>query len=190
MKKIYFYLLITFFTTQVMASSETNFTLIKQEENFAIRHYDGFILVKANGSEEYKKKANDIFGKLFDYIQGNNQKNVEIAMTVPVLRSYHNEIWNMSFIMPEYLDFSQIPQPNDKSLIIKSVNNFKAIIIEFSGRINEKNINDNKVILQDYAARQNIELTDKYYVAIYNPPWTLPFMRRNEIIYKIKESIN
>ena len=49
----------------------------------------------------------------------------------------------------------------------------------------DKNINFHEIKLKKYLSENNIQAISSSIYAFYNPPWTLPFLRRNEIMIEV-----
>jgi hypothetical protein len=61
----------------------------------------------------------------------------------------------------------------------------QVIVIRFSGISSDRLIAKKTSELKKYAADQKLEVTGEPVLAFYNPPWTLPFLRRNEIMLEL-----
>ena len=78
-----------------------------------------------------------------------------------------------------------LPQPNNKNIGLKELPSKKYIVINFSGVISDQNIALNEEKLKKYIFENEIQSLSTPIYAFYNPPWTLSFMRRNEIMMEI-----
>jgi hypothetical protein len=58
--------------------------------------------------------------------------------------------------------------------------------LRFSGLVNEEKIALNATKLSQWIANQKLNPISGPELARYNPPWTLPFLRRNEILIEIE----
>ncbi|WP_315771606.1 MULTISPECIES: heme-binding protein [unclassified Bradyrhizobium] len=56
------------------------------------------------------------------------------------------------------------------------------VAITFSGSTSDGIIADKTRQLRDYAQRKGLTVTGSPLLAFYNPPWTLPMLRRNEVM--------
>ena len=57
----------------------------------------------------------------------------------------------------------------------------------FSGQNTDDNLSEYTQKLRDFMKRKNIKTVSDPSYAFYNPPWTLPTLRRNEVIFEIKD---
>ena len=62
------------------------------------------------------------------------------------------------------------------------------LAIRFSGIPNQETLDQKTQKLQQYAQTNGLQLVGEPSYAFYNPPWTLPWMRRNEVLWQIKTS--
>ena len=57
--------------------------------------------------------------------------------------------------------------------------------MKYSGRITDKNFDKYKRILKDSLIKDNIKILSSAIKATYNGPFTLPFLRRNEVMFLV-----
>ncbi|KAH7554078.1 hypothetical protein JRO89_XS12G0106600 [Xanthoceras sorbifolium] len=151
--------------------------------------------------------ASQSFNVLAEYLFGKNTKKEKMEMTTPVLtrkadgekmemttpviskRLQDQEKWQMSFVMPAKYG-ADLPLPKDPSVRIKEVPSKVVAVIAFSGFVT-----DEEVKRQEFKLRNALK-DDKQFqvkkgasveVAQYNPPFTLPFTRRNEIALEVEK---
>jgi hypothetical protein len=108
----------------------------------------------------------------------------KLTMTAPVVSTMES----MSFVLPfEYTDFSELPKPTDPRVILKEIPKRIIAVKKFSGWFsNEVGLQQLKLLVEALKKDDildEIELPEetKWSVAQYHPPFTLPFLRRNEI---------
>ena len=88
--------------------------------------------------------------------------------------------------MPRKYNINNIPKPNNKNIKLIEVPSSVVVAIRFSGIANTNKLNDHKNKLMSYIKVHDLQLSSVPRFAFYNPPWTLPFMRRNEVMADIK----
>ena len=76
-----------------MAYEEANYEVVKENKEYEIRKYSDRLVIETNSIE------GNGFRKLFNYISGNNEKNQEIKMTVPVTQEITNGNMTMQFYL-------------------------------------------------------------------------------------------
>ncbi len=180
------------------------YDVILNEGNREIRYYESYIVAKTTVKGEFKEAQGAAFRILAGYIFGENEKKQEIAMTAPVvqkpttdneklpmtapvLQSPSEEGWVMAFMMPSAYKMENLPTPKDKRVSFEMVPARYVAALRYSW-FGSKSHNENRVNeLQDWLASLNeYEPISAPMYAGYDPPWTLPFFRRNEMMIEIK----
>ncbi|XP_028114999.1 heme-binding-like protein At3g10130, chloroplastic isoform X3 [Camellia sinensis] len=114
----------------------------------------------------------------------------KMEMTTPVItrKLDDEEKWQMSFVMPSKYG-SNLPLPKDPSVKIKEVPKKIVAVAAFSGFVTDEEVTRRESILRD-ALKNDPQFQVKedalVEVAQYNPPFTLPFTRRNEIVLEVE----
>jgi effector-binding domain-containing protein len=107
-------------------------------------------------------------------------------MTAPVISEKNEHAWLISFVMPSEYSLDNLPRPNNPSIKIIAKDSETYAVIIFSGLVRESSFNEKIDLLNKYIIKNNYELDGNVQIARYDPPWTLPFLRRNELLIKIK----
>ena len=135
-------------------------------------------------------------------------KPEKIAMTSPVItQSNQDEV--MQFVLPsDYTSLEQIPIPSNKRVAIKSIPSKLVAVTKFSGsyskdyfdkklkELYEHILADSLVPEYDQDLAPPIDnskgdiTTLKWNAAQYHPPFTIPFLRRNEVWIELCKSNN
>ena len=184
----------------VMSDVETpSYRVVESQEDIEIRHYDPMIVANVKIAGDRDNSLRKGFQLLADYIFGNNTIVQDIAMTAPVQQQIYKKIsmtapvqqqamdtsWEVSFVMPSEYNMVTLPRPNNESIVLEEIPAEKFAVIIFSGTSSSENIEKYEKRLMRYLARNNIEAVGTPKYAFYNPPWTLPQMRRNEVMMKM-----
>ena len=171
---------------------QPNYNLIKKTKNIEIRHYKKLLYAETTVTGPREESISTGFRIIADYIFGNNRlsesnnNSSKIAMTSPVIQErISNSNWKVKFIMPQSFTVQNLPLPNNEKIEIAEGRDEYYIAIRFSGSSSQKNLDKNHKILLDHISVNDIETSGSTIYAFYNPPWTLPIFRRNEILYKI-----
>lgn len=169
------------------AIEEPVYSLVESwdEPAVEIRHYEPRILALT----EMAAGENSGFRVLAGYIFGGNAEEEEIAMTAPVQRTMPGvDGAQMAFVLPAEYEITELPKPDDSRVRFQEEPAYHAAVIRFSGRATDSRVDEQWELLTAFLAAQNISTTGRPTLNQYNPPWTLPFMRRNEIIVPINVS--
>ena len=166
-------------SSQTMAYEEANYEVVKKNKEYEIRKYSDRLVIETNSIE------GNGFRKLFNYISGNNEKNQEIKMTVPVTQEIKNGNMTMQFYLPLKYNKDNAPKPSNSDIKILTIEGGYFAVIEYSGRSSDKNFLKNKDILEKLLKQDNITILSPPIRASYNSPFTLPMLKRNEVMYRI-----
>ena len=178
--RLYFFLIILFIHSQVMAYEEPSFNVVHQTDVYEVRHYVERLAVQATYSNQ-----NSSFRNLFNYISGANTGSEKIAMTTPVTQSEESSEMVMQFYLPSKFTKKTAPLPTDSKVRLITIEEGHYAVIKYSGRITDKNFDKHKNILQKNLKKDNIEILGPAIRAYYNGPFTLPMLRRNEAMYLV-----
>ena len=182
MKKILsVYILGLIAVSSVMAADEVKYTTVSKSKLYEIRKYPDRLVIETETSEQ-----NIGFKRLFKYISGNNKDKKEIKMTTPVTQTEKNGNMTMQFYIPTEFNENNVPDPNNSEVKVLNIKGGLYAAIVYSGRASDGNYNKHKNILEDQLKKDKISIISKPIRATYNSPFTLPMLRRNEVIFKIE----
>ncbi|MBN2300492.1 MAG: heme-binding protein [Acholeplasmataceae bacterium] len=159
-----------------------DYQVVKKDGSFEIRRYKEFYTTSV---DENKLSGYSGFGLLFSYISGNNKKNEKIQMTVPVINEFNNDQMSMEFVVPSKYYNQEIPTPNNEKLVTKFYPEHYAVALRFTGLSTAHHINKEKERLTQWLIKNKIESTGRYRLARFNPPFSIPFLRHNEIFIEV-----
>jgi hypothetical protein len=195
-----FILFLTSFTA--MAIEEPEFISIEKKDAFEIREYQPKLIAQVLVNGTFDSASSKGFRLLADFIFGNNKTNEgskkidmtapvvtrdaseKIDMTAPVVSEETERGWYISFNMPKQYSKDTLPIPNNPEVKIIEVPKEKFAVITFSGLVREKKYAEMLNLLNEEMRKRNLEPQGPAILARYNPPWTLPFLRRNELMIR------
>jgi hypothetical protein len=201
--KILFALLLSLnlFGSLAMATEEPPFTATLKEGDFEVREYPSLIAAEVSVTGERGDAVSAGFRLLAGYIFGGNTKkqsiamtapvtqsaaeNEKIAMTAPVTQSGSEAGWTVRFIMPQGYTLDTLPTPNDPKVKLVPLAPARFAVVQFSGLAKEPDIIEQTQLLNAYIAKQKLTPTGPATLARYDPPWTLWFLRRNEVMIPV-----
>lgn len=174
------------------------YDVIERHADFEVRRYAPRIVAEVEVEGAGKDASNAGFRVLANFIFGDNVRRTEIAMTAPVDRQARSEEiamtapvdrtktgkerWRIAFTMPSQYTMETLPRPNDERVIIREIPRSHFAVVRFSGAPGERAVQRRMQALVD--AVEEAGLTSAGHPPVYSrydPPWTLPFLRRNEI---------
>ena len=183
MKKILVILVFSLFlsTNVTMATEEVKFDIVHKNEIYEIRKYSERLVAQA-----INEKDSGTFRKLFNYISGDNNSSKKIEMTTPVTQMKKDNVSFMQFHLPSDFNKKTTPIPANSDVEIMLMKEGYFAVIRYSGRSSDKNFTKYSKILREKILEDKILINGFAIRATYNPPWTLPPFRRNEVMFNVK----
>lgn len=184
---------------------EPAYTVLEKRNEYEIREYAPYIVAETEVTGEYSEVLRKGFGVIADYIFGNNTSNTSIAMTVPVLENTSEKIAmtvpvinttettqarTVSFVLPSKYTLGTLPTPNNPKVRITEVPARTVAVLTFTWYATEKRVAKKQSILEEHLSADGLIRQGVVQVAQYNPPLSMPLMRRNEIIIPITDFPN
>ena len=175
-------LLAPLFATTVNAIEEPAYTVERawESEQIEIRRYAPRVMAVTT----MQGNDDDGFRVLAGYIFGGNAAEQKIAMTAPVQQSMAGES-EMAFMMPAEYALEDLPTPDDERVAFEEAPAYTAAVIQFSGWASADKADEHWQRLRQFLIAEEIDIAGEPTLNQYNPPWTLPFLRRNEIIVPV-----
>jgi hypothetical protein len=181
--------------------AEPSYDTIEADGRTTVRRYAPMILATVSVTGERRPAVNEGFRILADYIFGNNDGGAKIAMTAPVLQQPEGEriamtapvtaapaaagAWEVSFVMPAEYTIDTLPKPRDPRVRILEVPARTVAAVTFSGLPNAAPLDRHAAELAEWIAARGMRPVGPPRFAFYDPPWTLPFLRRNEVMVEV-----
>jgi hypothetical protein len=178
---------------------QPEYKVTSSQGSIELREYGAMIVAEAEVKGERKAAITEGFRLIAAYIFGANKPSAKISMTAPVQQQAKQTIamtapvtqkasdgdWTVSFIMPKGWSMDTLPTPTNKRVKLVPVPDKKMVVIRFSGTADDRSIATKTAELRKYAADHTLSVIGEPVLAFYNPPWTLPFLRRNEIMLEL-----
>jgi len=184
-----------------IATDEPSFTVSLAQGDFELRDYPALVVAEVSVTGDRTQAASQGFRLLAGYIFGGNTARQEIAMTAPVmqaagdgqkiamtapvLQSGGNGNWVIRFIMPSGSMLDTLPKPNNPKVQLKAVAPARMAVIRFSGLARQDKIAAKTEALLGFVKARHLNAAGPTSLAQYDPPWTLWFLRRNEVMIPI-----
>ena len=189
--------------TPAMATEEPKFTLKSAQGEFEVRDYPALVAAEVTVGGDRKDAAGRGFRLLAGYIFGGNTrkqsiamtapvtqaaaKSEKIAMTAPVLQTGSNGSWVVRFIMPRGSTLATLPQPNNPGVRLVTVAPSRMAVVKFSGLARQDDVDARTAALSRFVKAQQLQAIGAPSLAQYDPPWTLWFLRRNEVMIPVSQ---
>ncbi len=186
--------------TPAMATQEPPFAVHLAKGEFEVRDYPSLVVAEVSVPGDRKDAASKGFRLLAGYIFGGNTTRKRIAMTAPVTQAAASEKiamtapvmqiggngnWVIRFIMPQGSTLETLPKPNDPAVRLRGLSPSRVAVIKFSGLARQDDVDARTAALSKFVKAQHLQVIGPPSLAQYDPPWTLWFMRRNEVMIPV-----
>lgn len=184
------------------AVEEARHVRVDGDGAFEIRDYAAMVVAETLVEGDRDRAINRGFRAIADYIFGNNRRETTIAMTAPVLQQGESIAmtvpvtqeplaadgaprWRVSFVMPAGSSLDALPAPNNPAVRLREIAPRRFATVRFSGIAWQSSLDEQTAKLRDWMQARGLAALGAPTYAFYNPPWTLPFLRRNEVLIEI-----
>ena len=187
----------------VKGIEEPAYTVLEKKSGYEVREYAPYIVAQVTVTGSQDEALNQGFRYLAGYIFWGNTKKQSIAMTAPVSditpasqsiqmtvpvidiqKSQNTHV--IQFTMPKEFTLDTLPKPNDNKVTFAQVPKAKKAVLRYSWWATEERVSAKKEELQKLLDADKLKTVGDMISAQYNPPWSIPFMRRNEIIVEVQ----
>lgn len=181
---------------------EPAFVVERSADGYEVRRYEPYLVAEAEVPSGTEDPLGAGFSMLFKYIGGANQGSRKIDMTAPVLkegpepekipmtkpvlRRQEQGMTGVAFVLPPGYTLETVPPPNNPSIRIREIPTRRLAVLRFSGYATNPVVEEKRERLAALLARDGLRPAGGFVEAYYNPPWTPPFMRRNEVMVEIE----
>jgi hypothetical protein len=159
--------------------------------------------------------SNKGFRLIADFIFGNNQAmqaavsekiamtapvtvepvSAKIAMTAPVTVEPQGtdaniqtaQYWRIHFVMPSRYTLASIPKPKNSAVKLREIPSKYFVVFQYSGFNTLARVQAKTQEAMQWVQQQGLQPMGTPQLARYNPPWTLPMFRRNEIMIEVSK---
>lgn len=166
-------------------SKEPKYQVLESYGQIELRLYDPFLVAEVECLGTRKEAIKSGFRILANYIFGNNTASIKLPMSIPVTQQQIDSGWKIRFMLTQTSDLDDLPQPNNPLVKLFFISQKRIAVIRFSGTPEDEKLQRYTIQLQEFAKAHKWTLDDSPILAFYNPPWTLPFLRRNEVLFEV-----
>jgi hypothetical protein len=170
-----------------MAIEQPTYKVLSSKNGIEIRDYDEYWVAECHVTNvaDLSQASSRAFGRLFNYISGDNSASQKIAMTSPVQQIPADTGWLVSFVVPKDVSLGEIPVPAHSSISIRKVDAGKYAVLQYSGLWNDKKFLAKSQELLEVVNKLGLTVDGPVSSAVYNPPFMPPFLRRNEVLVRL-----
>ena len=181
-------------------TEEPPFTVERRLGDVEIRRYGPRIAAETTVDADEDAARNEGFRRLARYIFGGNTSKTKIAMTAPVAQQQGEKIamtapvaaqrdaadqWVIRFFMPADRTLDSLPIPEDDRVRLVNDAPERVAVLGFSGIPSPTSVAARTKELLTTLRANSLEPAGEPLAWFYDPPWTIPFRRRNEVVVSL-----
>jgi hypothetical protein len=191
-----------------MAIEEPKYEVRTSQAPFELRHYAPTLIAQTLVEGDMDAASNKGFRLIADFIFGNNlaadsEQAAKIAMTAPVtVEPQSSKIamtapvtiepqlgsaqqWRVHFVMPSQYTLATIPKPKNSAVTLHELPSKYFVVHRYSGFNTVARVQEKTDEALAWAKQQSLKVVGTPQLSRYDPPWTLPMFRRNEIMVEV-----
>lgn len=195
-----------------MAYEEPRYEVVERREGFELRRYAPQLVAETRVTGEFDEVGSRAFRILAGYISGANRPQARIAMTAPVTQAPESksgeeiamtapvtqtsetedgaQAYTFAFVMPSEYTRDTLPEPTDPRVRIREVPARLVAVRRYSGGWSEARYEREEQALLEAIAGAGLVLRGQPEFARYNSPFSLWFLRRNEVWVEVQSARN
>ena len=164
-----------------MSIEEPPYSIERRAPYYEVRRYENTIVAETFVSGDLDEASRSGFKILAGYIFGKNESQTEIAMTAPVTLSGKGEKQVLQFSMPRSFSMQKLPRPNDQKVHLREIPSRRIAVYRYSGSWSQQLFDEKLQFFLSELNKDAVPLKGEPIFARFNSPFSLWFLRRNEI---------
>ncbi len=181
-----------------MAVETPDYKVLSKQGDFELRDYPAQTVAEVVVEGDQGEAVREGFRRLASYIFGANSGDQKIAMTAPVgqapvmsgpvtTSALNAQRWVVRFDMPRSQNLSTLPRPKNTAIQLSTLPPARMAAVRFSGLMSQSAAAKETAELLSYIKTSGLKAVGPPTLAQYDPPWTLWFMRRNEVLIPVAD---
>ena len=179
------------------AIEEPTYSVVQKTEQFEVRQYAPYLVAEVVVPGPANEAGSQGFNLLGGYIFGKNKGERKLEMTAPVTQQAAPPIklemtapvtqaatpggFLVQFVMPKGYTLATLPEPLDARVKLREVPGNRVAVIRFSGSWSQSLYEEKLQTLRGALSSAGMSTVGEPLSSRYNSPFSLPFLRRNEI---------
>ncbi len=184
------------------AIEEPAFKLLLKVGDYEVRQYAPNVVAEVVVGGDLDTASSRGFRQVAGYIFGGNRavsavaaapESERIAMTAPVVAVPEDRKslqganrWRVQFVMPSKYTLATLPHPNNPAVVLREIPGHRTAVVRFSGFMSEPKVEGKAQELLAWLQARGMRAMGPPRLLRYDPPWTLPFMRRHEVVFDVE----
>jgi hypothetical protein len=167
---------------QRLFTDEPSYTLEQKIGDLEIRRYDSRVEAHARlDTADFDAAREKGFRRLADYIFRGNAKHEKLAMTAPVTIAPRGSTHTIAFVMPPERTLADLPRPNSPRVNLVEVPVRRFAVLRYRGKYTAESFDKHSLRLRQLASEAGLTARGLPIFAGFDPPSTLPVLRRTEV---------
>ena len=183
------------------AIEEPTYSVVQKTEQFEVRQYTPYLVAEVVVPGPANEAGSQGFNLLGGYIFGKNKGERKLEMTAPVTQQAAPPIklemtapvtqaatpggFLVQFVMPQGYTLATLPEPLDGKVKLREVPGNRVAVIRFSGSWSQSLYEEKLETLRGALSAAGMATVGEPVSSRYNSPFSLPFLRRNEVWLKL-----
>ncbi len=170
-----------------MAIEKPEYRVLAEVGGVEFREYDPYWIAECDfpNQQSLREASSRGFQYLFNYISGQNESAQKIAMTAPVQQMPSGSGWAISFVVPKSFYSGAIPVPANPAVRVRKVEGGLVAALRYRGNWDSVEFAEQAKELAAMLVKLKVAVTGPFTSAVYNPPITPAFLRRNEVLVSV-----
>lgn len=184
-----------------LAYEEPQYSVVRTYDDFELRQYEPFVVAEILVEGAFDEVGSQAFRGLFAYISEDDRPQGKIAMTTPVIQQpvageaeegtegdklSNQGSYRFAFVMPAQYRLEDLPLPKSAEVKIKQKPARLMAARRYSGTWSEERYRENEKVLITALAKEGLRVLGEPIFARYNAPFSLWFLRRNEVLIEVR----
>jgi hypothetical protein len=187
----------------IRTEEQPRYDVLEKQGRHEIRRYSPYLTASVVTQGSFQGTQGESFRALAGYIFGKNRAARPLGMAAPVLQQPGPEripmaapvlmreagarAWAMSFVIPSKYTLDTVPRPLDPRIELREVPGELLAVARYTWSFSEARAQRFEAELRGWLSANGMyEPAGEARVGGYDPPWTLPFLRRNEVLIPVR----
>lgn len=163
-------------------NDEPDYVVAERIGGLEIREYRARVEAETKIDDTNYERALDLgFDRLAGFIFGANERREKLGMTTPVTVRNTGDATRIAFVMPMQRTRESLPLPDDQRIATIDIPERRVAVLGFIGKRSDALIRRKQDELRRLVAEAGLAARGEPQYAGFDPPWTLPLLRRNEV---------
>ena len=168
----------------IRLEQELPYKVIRSSPKLELREYTPFTLARVSHRGDFETAKEACFKQLAEFIYGENTQHDVLAMTTPVFYDQKDDVWIMSFYLPDEVADTT---PENGNIKIEKKKGKTVAALRFSGNFELESMNHARRELLEVVNAQDLRPVSEVWWAQFDQPFSVPMTKRNEALVVVTQ---